>query len=47
MNNSTRTIETHRANILKKMETSSALELAQFHERFLLRGGQVPFDTPM
>jgi two-component system response regulator DctR len=47
MNNSTRTIETHRANILKKMEASSALELAQVHERFLLRGGQLPFDTPM
>lgn len=44
MNNSTRTIETHRANILKKMETASALELAQVHERFLLRGGKLPFD---
>ena len=45
MSNSTRTIETHRANILKKMETVSALELAQLHERFLLRGGTLPFPT--
>lgn len=43
MSNSTRTIETHRANILKKMGTGTALELAQVHERFLLRGGKVPF----
>lgn len=46
MNNSTRTIETHRANILKKMETGTALELAQVHERFLLQGGKVPFKNP-
>ena len=45
MSNSTRTIETHRANILKKMGTASALELAQLHERFLLRGGTLPFPS--
>lgn len=43
MENSVRTIETHRANILKKMGRSSALELAQIHERFTLMGGQTPF----
>jgi two-component system, LuxR family, response regulator DctR len=36
---SVRTIESHRANILKKMGTSSALELAKLHERFTLSGG--------
>lgn len=36
LNNSTRTIETHRASILKKMNVASALELAQQHERFKL-----------
>lgn len=36
LKNSTRTIETHRANILKKMGVDSALELAQQHERYKL-----------
>ena len=36
LHNSTRTIETHRANILRKMEVGSALELAQRHERYRL-----------
>ncbi|PUE11080.1 hypothetical protein B9Z51_01770 [Limnohabitans sp. T6-5] len=43
LENSVRTIETHRANILKKMGKSSALELAQLHERFTLLGGVTPF----
>jgi two-component system response regulator FixJ len=43
MHNSTRTIENHRATILKKMESSTALELARLHERFLLLGGLEPF----
>lgn len=43
MENSVRTIETHRANILKKMGKSSALELAQIQERFKLLGGVTPF----
>jgi len=43
MHNSTRTIENHRATILKKMEASTALELAKLHERFLLLGGIEPF----
>jgi len=43
MHNSTRTIENHRATILKKMESSTALELARLHERFLLLGGIEPF----
>jgi two-component system response regulator DctR len=43
MQNSTRTIETHRAKIFKKMKVTSAIELAQIHERFVLRGGQLPF----
>jgi two-component system response regulator DctR len=34
LKNSVRTIETHRANILKKMDVDSALELAQQHERY-------------
>ncbi len=36
LHNSTRTIETHRANVLKKMGVASALELAQQHERYKL-----------
>jgi FixJ family two-component response regulator len=36
LKNSIRTIETHRANILKKMNVQSALELAQQHERYKL-----------
>ena len=47
MSNSTRTIETHRANILKKMKVGSALELAQVHERFLMRGGKLPFSVDL
>jgi len=43
MHNSIRTIENHRATILKKMGTSTALELARHHERFLLLGGTAPF----
>lgn len=43
MDNSTRTIETHRANVLKKMGASSALEMAQEQERFMLMGGVTPF----
>lgn len=43
MQNSMRTIENHRANILKKMAASTALELAQHHERFTLLGGTPPF----
>lgn len=43
MHNSTRTIENHRATILKKTESSTALELARLHERFLLLGGVEPF----
>jgi two-component system response regulator FixJ len=45
MHNSTRTIENHRATILKKMESSTALELARLHERFLLLGGIEPFPS--
>jgi FixJ family two-component response regulator len=36
MENSTRTVEVHRANVLKKMECISAAELAQKNERYLL-----------
>jgi|LakMenEpi03Aug12_release.lakeMendotaPanAssembly.Ray.scaffolds.fasta_scaffold536228_2 FixJ family two-component response regulator len=36
MDNSTRTVEVHRANVLKKMECISAAELAQKNERYLL-----------
>jgi FixJ family two-component response regulator len=36
MANSTRTVEVHRANVLKKMECSSAAELAQKNERYRL-----------
>jgi len=36
LENSIRTIETHRSNILKKMDVHSALELAQQHERYKL-----------
>jgi two-component system response regulator DctR len=43
MGNSTRTIETHRANIFKKMAVNSALQMAQEHERFVLMGGETPF----
>jgi two-component system response regulator DctR len=43
MGNSTRTIETHRANIFKKMAVNSALQMAQEYERFVLMGGQTPF----
>jgi two-component system response regulator DctR len=43
LENSVRTIETHRANILKKMGKSSALELAQMQERFTILGGVTPF----
>jgi len=43
MRNSTRTIENHRATILKKMSASTALELAQHHARFSLMGGVSPF----
>lgn len=43
MDNSTRTIETHRANLLKKMDASSALEMAQEQERFVRLGGLPPF----
>ena len=43
MKNSTRTIETHRANVLKKMAASSALEMAQEQEKFMLMGGTMPF----
>lgn len=42
MHNSIRTIENHRATILKKMGTSTALELARHHERFVLLGGIAP-----
>jgi FixJ family two-component response regulator len=45
MQNSTRTIENHRATILKKMGATSALELAQRHERFVLLGGVEPFSS--
>lgn len=38
---SIRTIETHRANILKKMGAASTLEMAQLHERFTLLGGHL------
>jgi len=43
MHNSTRTIENHRATILKKMSATTALELAQHHARFSLMGGISPF----
>lgn len=43
MHNSIRTIENHRATILKKMATSTALELARHHERYSLLGGVAPF----
>jgi DNA-binding CsgD family transcriptional regulator len=43
MGNSTRTIETHRANIFKKMAVNSALQMAQEQERFVLMGGDTPF----
>lgn len=47
MDNSTRTIETHRANLLKKMDASSALEMAQEQERYVRLGGLTPFSmTP-
>lgn len=46
MQNSMRTIENHRATILKKMTASTALELAQHHERFTLMGGISPFPQP-
>ena len=36
MANSTRTVEVHRANVLKKMECASAAELAQQNERYRL-----------
>jgi len=36
MDNSTRTVEVHRANLLKKMECASAAELSQMHERYRL-----------
>ena len=36
MANSTRTVEVHRANVLKKMACISAAELAQKNERYLL-----------
>lgn len=36
MDNSTRTVEVHRANVLKKMACASAAELAQKHERYRL-----------
>lgn len=36
MANSTRTVEVHRANVLKKMECTSAAELAQRNERYRL-----------
>ena len=36
MDNSTRTVEVHRANLLKKMECASAAELSQKHERYRL-----------
>jgi FixJ family two-component response regulator len=39
LKNSTRTIETHRANIFKKMAVNSALQMGQEHERFELMGG--------
>jgi hypothetical protein len=42
MHNSIRTIENHRATILRKMGTSTALELARHHERFVLLGGAAP-----
>ena len=45
MHNSIRTIENHRATILKKMATTTALELARHHERFVLLGGSAPFAT--
>lgn len=43
LQNSMRTIENHRATILKKMAATTALELAQHHERFVLMGGISPF----
>jgi two-component system response regulator DctR len=43
MQNSVRTIEAHRAKVFKKMEVSSAIELAQAQERFILNGGKTPF----
>lgn len=47
MENSTRTIETHRANLFKKMGASTALEMAQEQERFVRLGGVTPFSmTP-
>jgi len=45
MHNSIRTIENHRATILKKMGTSTALELARHHERFALLGGTAAFPS--
>jgi FixJ family two-component response regulator len=36
MSNSTRTIEIHRANVFKKMHATSAVEMAQNHERYQL-----------
>ena len=36
MLNSTRTVEVHRANVLKKMDCASAAELSQKNERYRL-----------